>query len=102
MARQRESLFKEKVVRDLRDKLGVVYWIKTQERGRRGVPDIFFCLKGRFGALELKTDSGKPDDLQLQRLAKIREAGGFAIVTCPNQWHTDVQIIREVFDERIE
>jgi hypothetical protein len=93
MAKKPETRFKEKVIRDLK-KLRNCYSIKTQERGRRGVPDIIGCLNGRFFALELKTDEGELDELQLNRLKKIRSADGFAIVTAPATWELDFSLMQ--------
>ena len=92
--KKKESIFKEKVLRDLK-KLGPAYFFKTQERGRRGVPDIIGCLNGKFFALELKTDVGDLDRLQREILVRIRAASGFAIETCPAQWPHDFELLKE-------
>ncbi len=85
---QNESKFKERVLRDLKT-TDQIYFLKTQERGRRGVPDILGCYLGKFFALELKTDTGKLDKLQVHTLARIRKSGGFAISTTPSTWADD-------------
>lgn len=85
MAKKEESAFKEKVLKDLKH-FKSAYYFKTQERSRRGVPDIIGSIKGKFFALELKTDTGKLDALQVHILHKIRESSGFALVTSPSTW----------------
>lgn len=91
-----ESQFKEKVLKDLGE-FENIYVLKTQERSRRGVPDILACINGKFVALELKTDSGKIAKLQEHVIGKIRRAQGFAIVTTPSEWEMHLEIIRTTF-----
>ena len=43
-----------------------------------GVPDLIICLRGRFIALEVKTEKGKLTMLQKSTLEKINAAGGTA------------------------
>lgn len=62
-------------------------WVlKTQERGRHGVPDLLVCMKGMFIAIELKTDKGKVEKIQDVVLGKINNALGVAFVARPNNW----------------
>lgn len=72
-------------------------WIlKTFGNGfqRSGVPDLICCLNGVFIAIEVKASNGKPSQLQLYNIDKIRKSGGVAMVLYPNQW--------EQFKEYIE
>ena len=48
--------------------------------GTAGIPDIILCFNGRFIALEVKNETGKPTDLQKNTIKKIRAAGGTAEV----------------------
>ena len=48
--------------------------------GVAGIPDIICCCNGRFIAFEVKTDKGKPTELQKATIRKIQAAGGIAIV----------------------
>lgn len=82
---QAETKFKEKVIKDL-EALGGCWVLKTQERARRGVPDLVICLRGLFFAIELKVDGEKPTKLQQHVLGEIRNAQGFAFCTTPAQW----------------
>lgn len=40
-----------------------------------GVPDIIICFRGRFIALELKTDTGVVSKLQTRTMKDIRQKG---------------------------
>lgn len=55
--------------------------------GRRGVPDIVVCYRGRFLAIEVKRDATKkPTAWQQREFVAIHEAGGFAAtVWCVEQ-----------------
>lgn len=53
---------------------------------RAGVPDLLACVNGYFVAIEVKAENGKPSELQLWNVEKIREAGGIAIVLYPDQF----------------
>lgn len=91
---QGETVFKKRVLRDLK-KLGHrVYVLKTQERSRRGVPDLLICANGTFIAIELKVPGEEPTMLQSQRLRTIREAGGYAFWTDPIDWDKHLEFIK--------
>lgn len=58
-------------------------WVAKQHqsgRGTKGVPDLLVCHHGKFIALEVKTQTGKPTALQMHQLALIHQAGGAATV----------------------
>ena len=48
--------------------------------GNSGVPDFLICNRGGFIAIEAKAGKGKTTALQESHLAKIRAAGGIALV----------------------
>ena len=50
----------------------------------RGIPDLIICLKGKFIAIELKNEEGKPSELQLYNIDKIKQSGGQAFVLRPS------------------
>ena len=81
--KKKETLFKEKVLPDLK-KLG--YFIKIQQVVRCGDPDIIGTINGVYIAIELKTDEGKLSELQKLSIAKILKAGGIALVATPSNW----------------
>lgn len=47
--------------------------------GRKGAPDVFACLGGRFIGCEAKTGAGELTPDQRRELDRIRRAGGLAI-----------------------
>lgn len=51
---------------------------------KAGIPDLLCCVNGYFVGIEVKADNGKPSELQLHNIRKIREAGGFAFVVYPS------------------
>lgn len=46
--------------------------------GTAGIPDIIACIKGHFFGFEVKTDTGKPTELQKATIRKILKCGGTA------------------------
>lgn len=74
-------------------------WVlKTWSNGvqRSGVPDLLICCNGYFLGVELKAENGKPSDLQLWNVKKIREAGGISIVLYPNQYKAFQDLIHYI------
>lgn len=61
----------------------IKYWAGSQFT-KSGIPDILACINGYFVAIEVKGQNGKPSELQLHTIKKIREAGGFAFVLYPS------------------
>lgn len=59
----------------------------------RGIPDYLGCVRGRFVALELKIETGRPSALQTFIIGKINEAGGYARVVYPSNLD---EVLREV------
>jgi hypothetical protein len=60
-------------------------WIFTQPvnkktRGKRGVPDIIGCYRGRFVAIELKATGGRLEPAQALECERIRAAEGIVII----------------------
>lgn len=53
---------------------------------RAGVPDLLCCVNGRFVAVEIKAENGKPSLLQLEEISKVHEAGGVALVIRPSDF----------------
>lgn len=88
-----EKNFENKVKAFLKDQ--GCWVLKTWSNGvqRSGVPDLLICCNGYFLGVELKAESGKPSDLQLWNIEKIREAGGFAIVLYPDQFEEFQRLI---------
>lgn len=63
-----------------------------------GMPDIIAIYRGYFIGLELKTDDGKPTELQLRMLNAIKNAGGYADII---RSVTDVISLFQIIDADI-
>jgi Holliday junction resolvase len=89
-----EAKVKKKVV-DVIKKNGAYYFFPaTGGYGRSGVPDIVFCYRGYFVAIECKAGSNKPTALQEAEMAKIRQAQGFVLVVNED----NIPDVQEAFD----
>ena len=82
-----ETSFKEKVEKWIENNKFwfVKYWAGSKYT-KNGIPDILACIHGRFYGLELKSDNGRPELLQLVNLRKIRSAGGIGILLYPKDF----------------
>lgn len=79
-------------------------WVlKTWSNGvqRSGVPDLLICCNGYFIGVELKAPNGKPSELQLWNIDKIRQAGGIAIVLYPDQFKAFQDMIYYMKNEKL-
>lgn len=85
MAKNPETKFKEEVLEALWH-IPYCWAFKTQEIGRRGIPDIIGCVNGTMFGLELKTITGRASALQKHTITKIQAAGGYAAVVDPENW----------------
>lgn len=92
---QPETKFKERVLKDLR-KIDRCWWVKTQFRAQRGVPDLMICLNGRFVAIELKVDGEFPTPLQDEVLELVQKANGTAFYTTPKVWAQHLAMLEEL------
>lgn len=64
------------------------FW-KAADRFTSGIPDIIGCYLGRFVAIEMKVDRGKPTPLQTYNMKQIIKNTGYtAIVTYSNKYKT--------------
>ena len=50
---------------------------------RAGVPDLIACVNGWFVGIEVKSDIGKPSEIQLVNIDEIHRNKGFAVVVHP-------------------
>lgn len=67
---------------------------------KAGIPDILACVNGCFVGVEVKAQNGKPSELQLYNVEKIREAGGFAIVLYPSGFEKFKQFIVDLSHDK--
>lgn len=84
--KQRETVFKEKVLSRLTRLKPKLWFVKIQMVATRGIPDILMCAGGKFVAWELKVGSNKADSLQQFILNKIELAQGVARVVTPENF----------------
>ena len=78
----KEQDYQRKIVKHLEAQ--GAYVVKVITASKKGVPDILACYKGRMIGIEVKlpTTMKNTSELQKYNLAKIKEAGGFAVVAC--------------------
>lgn len=81
-----EKLFENRIKKFLTDR--GVWHVKyfANRMTKSGIPDILACVDGRFVAIEVKADRGRPSELQLWNIEQIRKSGGIAMVLYPNQF----------------
>jgi pantoate kinase len=80
MANTPEALVKKRIRKILEDSKAYFAMPIGTGYGNSGVPDFLVCHQGNFIAIEAKAGKGKTTALQDSHLAKIRAAGGVAIV----------------------
>lgn len=91
-----EKNFENKIKKFLKDR--GCWYVKyfANRNTRAGVPDILACVNGRFVAVEVKAENGKPTELQKWNVEQIKESGGIALILYPADWNRFVTIIDEV------
>lgn len=96
MSKKDETLFKERVSRDL-EQVPNCYFVKIQQVAKRGTPDFFLCVLGHFIAIELKKSRKAPiAPLQIWTLEKIVQANGMGFVVYPENWAETYATIQEL------
>ena len=99
MARKPESLFKDRVRRDL-ETLPKIWFAKIQQVVIRGTPDFVVCLNGYFIALELKSSpKAKISAMQEFVIDRIHKAGGVAYVVHPDNWDEVFNYIKQYCED---
>lgn len=69
---------------------------------KAGVPDIIACVNGRFVGIEVKSDVGRPSEIQLVNINQIHQCLGFAVVVHPEGFDDLVEMIRAIKEGDIE
>lgn len=75
----------------------VKYW-GGGEFTKSGIPDILVCYQGKFIGVEVKSDKGKPSELQKHHLMEIHKAGGYGILLYPKDFQKFKDVV-ECLDE---
>lgn len=92
-----EKNFENKVKKFLKDKGAWVlkYWGGAAFT-KSGIPDLLVCFKGWFLGIELKSNTGKPSDLQRYHLREIEKAGGSSFVLYPKDFNQFKEFIEHL------
>lgn len=91
-----ETKFQNRVLKDLKS-LPNTWVLKTQERARRGIPDILSCVAGHFVAIELKaSQEAIVSPLQRYEISNIEHSGGYAYIAFPENWDTVLKEIKQI------
>lgn len=78
----------------------VKYWGGGQFT-KAGVPDLLVCCEGVFLGVEVKAKWGKPSELQLINLGRIREAGGIGVLIYPSDFDLFKQMVKDIKSREI-
>jgi Holliday junction resolvase len=91
-----EKNFENKIKKFLKDR--GCWYVKyfANRNTRSGVPDILACVNGRFVAIEVKAENGKPTELQKWNVEQIKSSGGIAMILYPQDWERFAAMIDEV------
>ena len=95
-----EKLFENKIKKYLKEKGAYCVKYFGCNYSTSGTPDILACVNGYFLAIEVKAQSGKPSELQLEKIREIRKAGGFAYVVYPSGWSDLKDIVDGLLKEQ--
>lgn len=94
MAKKPETIFKEKVMKEL-GAIPNCFAEKIQQVGVLGTPDVFAVAGGWPVVIELKKDEReKPDPIQEYKLLRYEQAGAKSYVANPKNWK---QIEAEIY-----
>lgn len=78
------KLTEAQITKQIRDYLNIkrIFHYKAWQgmMSKKGVSDIIACYKGRFIAIEVKTEKGRVSDAQQQFLEAVTASGGVAIL----------------------
>jgi Holliday junction resolvase len=91
-----EKNFENKIKKFLKDR--GCWYVKyfANRNTRAGIPDILACVNGRFVAIEVKAENGKPTELQKWNVEQIKSSGGIAMILYPQDWERFAAMIDEV------
>ncbi len=92
---QPETRFKLAIMKKLKE-LPNSWWLKTNEKSVRGIPDIIGCINGYFYAFELKVGRNSASSLQKKVVDDICKANGKACVVRPEDLVDLIRHLRSV------
>lgn len=74
------------------------WYVKTISTGfqRAGIPDLIACVNGRFVAIEVKGESGRPSELQKYELDQIKKSNGIGFLLYPKDFENFTKIMQNM------
>lgn len=97
----KEKDFENKQVKPFLKELSKCWFYKVHGGSvfqQSGIPDIIGVVNGRFIALELKAEEGKPSELQKRAVRLINSAGGYGKIVYPKDWEKTKEELRRIND----
>lgn len=93
-----EKTFENKIKKYLSE--NNIWHVKYFANGftKSGIPDILACCNGHFLAIEVKAENGRPSELQLHHIEKIKQSGGYAVIVKPSQFEELKELIQELIN----
>lgn len=91
-----EKQFENKIKSFLKDNNCWVVKYFSNSYTKRGIPDLLACVNGHFVAIEVKASNGKPSELQIYNINKIKESGGIALILYPEGFEDFKKLIYEL------
>lgn len=95
---EREKTFENKIKKYISDEIQKAWGFKFHAGTytQSGIPDLIYCINGRFVAIEVKKEKGKPTELQKRKIKKIIQDGGVAVIIKPSQFEDLKKLIMAV------
>lgn len=91
--KHKESVLQTRIIKYLEAQGAVVVNPFTSRYSKKGTPDLLVCFLGFFIAIEVKAPGETPNELQLLRLERVRQAGGYAI------WTDNIEDVKELIND---
>lgn len=88
-----EKIYENHIKSYIRGKGGYVVKYFGCNYSTSGTPDLLACINGHFLAIEVKSQNGRPSELQLAKINQIRKVGGLGYVAYPSGWEKLKDII---------
>lgn len=63
---------------------------------KSGIPDLIACINGVFFGVELKSETGRPSDLQKKNVAFINQGNGFGVILYPKGFDDFKEMVKGV------
>lgn len=92
----REKEFENKIKSYLKERGHWYVKFFANSYTRRGIPDILTCVNGKFVAIEVKNETGRPSPLQIREINLIKDAGGIAVILKPNEFESFKTLIEDI------